>query len=202
MHICPLDGAVTKSELRWVATLWPEGTEAIAAHGADRIETNLDWVEADWNEAGYLEMLGNPFTTFGPMATLLLALGLAAKEPGEVGLAVDAAIAALGDSRLTGAALGEPMAHLLPSGEIKPKRWAKTLGVVAPASPIHAAQVAGAIQRALRGNPAQAPRDLGALVDLLRELLAATDARITDREAWRYLTRSRYSEKVRDLGPE
>jgi hypothetical protein len=42
-----------------------------------------------------------------------IALGLAAKEPGESGLSVDAAIAALGDGRLTGAAHGGPMAGCL-----------------------------------------------------------------------------------------
>jgi hypothetical protein len=190
-----------KTLLRWASTVWPAGSESVLARGVERIANNLDWWEAQWPNAAYLEILCDPCTVYGPNATLLLALGLAAKEPGESGLSVDAAIAALGDGRLTGAALGGPMAELMPTGLVKAARWGKTLGVVAGASDAHAREVTAAIQRALRGDPELAPRDQGALVALLRELLLARNDRVTDGEAWAYLAASRHKSKVRDVAP-
>jgi hypothetical protein len=166
-----------------------------------RIGNNLDFWEASWNDSAYLEVLGDPLTAFGPMATLLLALGLAAKEPGQVGLAVEAAIAALGDGRLAGQVLGGTMAGLLPSGLIKAARWAKSLATVAAASDRHAAEVAIAIQAAFRGQSDQGPRDEGKLVELLHELLIARGARITDPEAWAYLSAGRHRKKLADVAP-
>ena len=58
-----------------------------------------------------------------------------------------------------------------------------------------------AIQRALRGDPKRGPRDEGALVGLLGELLAAADGKIVDREAWAYLAASRHRGKVKALAP-
>jgi len=135
------------------------------------------------------------------MAMLLLTLGLAARAPGEHALAIDVAIAAVDDGRITGEKLGETMASLLPTGLIKAARWSKTLATVAGASPAHAAIIATAIQRALRGDPKRGPRDEGALVGLLAELLAGADGRVVDREAWAYLAASRHLGKVKSLAP-
>jgi O-succinylbenzoate synthase len=88
------------------------------------------------------------------------------------------------------------MAVVYATGFIKGKRWARTLAVVAQASPRCAAAVRVAIQAALRGDPAKAPRDEGALVELLTELLADVDGTIDDAEAWAYLQASRHAKRV------
>ncbi|MFN7970980.1 MAG: hypothetical protein U0166_01285 [Acidobacteriota bacterium] len=160
--------------------MWPAGTEAIAAAGARRIGNNLDWWEAEWPNAAYLEMLTDAQTGFGPMATLLLALGLAAKELGESGLSVDATVSALADGHLGAGSLGEAMAAPAPTGLVKAARWAKTLAVVAAASPANTVQVASIIPRSLRGNPGDGQRDEGT-----RRAAAGTRARV-----WGEATRS------------
>ncbi len=180
-----------KHIVRWASTVWPRGSESFFGAAIPHYSRNLDWSAAEWHNLALLEPLRDPCTHYGPLATLLLGLGLGAKEPGESGLATDAAIAALEDGRLTGEALGETMATLLPTGIIKAARWAKTLSIVATACP---GDVAIAIQRALHRD---GPRDLGALVDLLVELLA--DGRITDDAAWAFLSTSRFKAKVRSL---
>ena len=141
---------------------------------------NLDWWEARWENRTYLEPLVDPDVPLRPMALLVLAIGLAAKEPGEHGLATDAAIAAIADGRLDGTKLGSVMATLLPTGLIKAARWAKTLGEAARISPLHAEIVRAAIARSLRGQPRSYPKDLHALVELLKELVVGTGGRIDE----------------------
>jgi hypothetical protein len=193
-----------KHMVRWASTVWPGGIEAYFAEGARQLGNNLNWHTAYWSNAAYLEPLREAGTAMGPMATLLLVLGLAAKEPGESALAVDCAIATLEDGRVGGRALGETMARLHPTGFIKAKRWARTLAVVAQASPRCASEVRVAIQGAFRGDPTKGPRDEGALVDLLAELLADVDRPIDDAEAWTYLSTGRHAQRVaalRRVGP-
>ena len=72
------------------------------------------------------------------MALVLLTLGLAAKQADEHGLATDGLIAAIDDGRIDGPLLGGSMRALLPTGLIKPARWAKTLRDAARVSSLHA----------------------------------------------------------------
>ncbi len=157
--------------IRWSLTLWPCWNEPIFAEGIERLGTNLDWSQASWADRHYLDPLVEPTTPLRPMALLLLAIGLAAKEPGQSGLAIDALIAAIEEGRLDPDAMADCMASLLPTGLIKAARWAATLGQVARASPTHGVLVARVIQGMLRGDPKQARRDIGGLLELLRELL-------------------------------
>ena len=180
---------------RWLATIWPAGREAWFAQGVRVLADNLDWAEAEWQNRVHLEALLEPDTALGEMGLTLLALGLAAKEPGESGLATDAAIAAIRDGRLNGPLLGEAMASLLkvgvesltplqqklrernpkapvlkPGGMITAARWAKTLAEVARTSALHADAVHTALQHSLADQPSLRPADLAALLELLHEL--------------------------------
>jgi hypothetical protein len=156
---------------RWGATIWPIARESWLAQGVQAIGSNLDWWQADWNNRIYLEPLTDPDVPLKPMALLLLTLGLAAKQADEHGLATDALIAAVDDGRIDGPLLGGSMRSLLPSGLIKPSRWAKSLSEAAQISPLHARTIAHAIQHALAEGPAEPPRDLLTLLELLKELL-------------------------------
>jgi hypothetical protein len=175
--------------------MWPLALESVFARGAIAFADNLDWWEARWANRTYLEPLLNADVPLRPMALLLLVLGLAAKEPGEHGLATDAAIATIHDGRLDGTKLGATMAELLPTGLIKAARWAKTLGDVARASPLHAEVVRMAIARSLRGKPKSYPKDLHALVELLKELVVETNA-IVDDGARQFLSQISGSSKL------
>jgi hypothetical protein len=175
------------ADRRWAITLWPLNRQPFFAAGCAALASNLDWVEADWANKTYLEGLLDPDVPLGEMGYLLLALGLAAKEPGEHGLATDALIAAIDDGRVDAEGLGGILARLLPTGLVKAARYAKTLGQAARVSVLHAWTIARALERGLCHDPAQAPRDLSALLELLRELLAELGQSLTDLNARQYL---------------
>ena len=97
----------TAADLRWVLTVWPMQRESWFARAVPGFAGNLDWWEAAWSNRTLLEPLLDPDVPLRPMALLMLALGLAAKEPGESGLATDALIAAIDDGRLDAGKLGD-----------------------------------------------------------------------------------------------
>ena len=175
----------TAADLRWMLTVWPMQSEGWFGRVLPRFADNLDWWEAMWPNRTLLEPLLDPDVPLKPMALLMLALGLAAKQPGENGLATDSLIAAIDDGRLDACKLGATMAFLAPM--IKCVRLARTLSQAARVSPLHLQVVAQVIQSALRGDPAQAPRDLHALLELLKESLLELGASVSDAEARGYL---------------
>jgi hypothetical protein len=183
------------SAIRTVQSICPVNSEAVFAIGAVTLARNLDWWEAQWANRTYLEPLLDPDVPLRPLALLLLVLGLAAKQPGEHGLATDAAIAAIHDGRVDGERLGTVMAELLPTGLIKSARWAKTLGDVARVSPLHAHVVQVALARSLRGDPKRYPRDLHALVELFKELVVDTRSQV-DQDTREFLGRITGSGKL------
>jgi hypothetical protein len=158
----------------------PLGLESACSAGAMAIGNNLDWVEAQWHNRNYLGFLLDADVPLRPMALLLLALGLAAKEPGESGLAIDISIAAIDDGRLDGQKLGVAMRPLLTTGLIKCARWAKALTSVSQYSPLHAEVVRVALDEILRDSVDPMPRDLHALVELLLELVVESRSAVSD----------------------
>jgi hypothetical protein len=151
-------------------TLWPSNLEGYFACAAGEIASNLDWWGAYWHHRGYLDVLLDPDVPLTPMANLLLAVTLASKEPGEHGLAVDVSIAAIEDGRLNAEQFGERLAWLLPTGLVKPDRWAKRLTEVSQISPLHSESVRRILERTLQIDPAKTPRGTGSLIELLNEL--------------------------------
>jgi hypothetical protein len=128
------------------------------------------------------------------MARLLLAVALNAKLPEVSGLATDVLIAATDDGRLDGETLGEslcaawqlraetwtytpvsaqPPASMPSVGLMKPARWAKALGDVSEASPLHARLIAQAVERVL-ADEATASRTTASLIPLLELLREAS----------------------------
>jgi hypothetical protein len=186
----------TVPAVRWTASIWPLGRESYFAGAADELGDNLDWWEAMWQNRVLLEPLLDSGTPLRQMGLLLLALGLAAKEPGEYGLATDTAIGAIEDGRLGSDNLGRILGALLPTGFIKPGRWEKTLADVGRASPVHGLIVQQALQSALAGDPQQMPRDFGKLLELLHELSIEIGQSITCEACRAFLSRMAGSGKA------
>ncbi len=80
---------------------------------------NLDWGEARWATRRFLEPLFDPDTPLCSLGALLIAIALAAKEPGEHGLAVDATIETIQDGRLDAELLVEALTGRVERAE----RW-------------------------------------------------------------------------------
>jgi hypothetical protein len=191
----------TVADLRCLSTVWPMQREGWFARVLPRFAQNLDWWEAVWPNRTLLEPLLDPDLPLRPMALMMLALGLAAKQPGESGLATDALIATIDDGRLDASKLGAMLAFLAPM--TKCARLARTLGQAARVSPLHLQVVAQVVQGALRGDPAQAPRDVQALLELLKECLLELGGLVSDASARSYLeqieTGGRTARLVREL---
>ncbi|MCE9555742.1 MAG: DUF6493 family protein [Planctomycetes bacterium] len=176
-----------RAAARWLGTVWPQSRESYFAWGALQIGNNLDWWEARWHNRCFLELLLDPDVPLGDMAVLMLVVALAAKEPGEHGLATDIAIQAINDGRLDGTEIGPVLKGLLRGGLVLVRRLTKTLGDVSKVSPLHALVVRTAIELSLDGDPKDAPGDIHALLELLRELVIDAQTSVGHAKALEYL---------------
>ncbi len=189
-------GGRTVGSVRWTATVWPQARESFFAAAAFDIADNIDWWEARWQNKAMLEPLLDSGTPLRSMGLLLLAAGLGAKEPGEYGLATDAAIGAIEDGRLGADNFGPMLAQLLPTGLVKPGRWQRTLAEVARVSGVHALVVQQSLQRALCGKLDRMPRDYGKLLELLRELSIDLTQPVTEEPCRAFLAQIKGSGKA------
>ncbi|SDN71693.1 DUF6493 family protein [Polaromonas sp. JS666] len=158
------------STIGFAASLQPSNLEPFFAEGARTLGNNVDWWEAQWQNRAYLDVLLQPTTPMTPMACLLLAVGLAGKEPGQGALAVDALARSVQDGRLDLTAMGQTLARLWATPLVKGPRLAKSL---AAATQAHAAMPAAvfALLCAMAEVQSGAPRkDLSPLLELLLEL--------------------------------
>jgi hypothetical protein len=178
------------------SSVWPAALESFFAVGAQQFveasETSTDWLGL----RRFLAPLLDPDVPCRAMATLLLAIAMNAKLPDYAGLATDALIAAIDDGRLDAQPLGQslliawqlrtatsPQLRIHdPSGDapqsagfVKPVRWAKALGDVARASPLHAGVVARALEFVLVDD-ASACRTTASMLLLLELLKEASVA--------------------------
>lgn len=183
--------------LRWMATHFNVCRELFQAVGAVALGNNLDWSEVSWEDKAYLETLLDPDTSPELMTTLCLVLGLAAREPGQHGLATDILIRAIEDGRIAGENLGASMGTLLFTGLIKPTRWAKSLGQAAGVSPLHAQVVRLAIERALAdAGKSEPPLGLNELLDLFHQLAIEASRTVENPLSRRFLERIKASGKT------
>jgi hypothetical protein len=174
--------------MRWAAHLWPANREAMFARGAERLEASIGYADVNDREyCAYVEPLCEPHTEFRPMACLALALCLAAEDNALRGQGQEALIAAVPEGRVNVEELGSAMARLLDTGVNKLARWAKALREVSRISSDHARVTADVIARMLHEDPTKAPRDIGALLELLFELLSETGSKLNDARTRTYL---------------
>jgi hypothetical protein len=192
-----------KNMIRWAAQLWPANREAMFAYACTRLEAAVDYADAtDREYCAYVEPLAEPHTELGPMACLALALALAAEDNALRGHGQDGLIAAIGEGRLDVNELGPTMARLLDTGTNKFSRWARTMRETARVSPAHTRTVADLLARTLHGDPAKAPRDVSALLDLLFELLSETGDKLNDDHARDYLAALPFGGKTAKLSKQ
>jgi Family of unknown function (DUF6493) len=183
------DGRTGLAEaVRWVGTVWPANREVFYAKGAAELGRNVDWWQAMWHVRCFLEPLLLPAEPIGEMGRLLLAVGLAAKEPGERALATDVLIRSVGQGRIDARSLVEILGRLYDHGEIKGSRIATTLAEAARVSSNHSDAVATVLERVLAGMHGSPPADLHALLTTLSDTLVAAARPLRDPDASAYLS--------------
>jgi hypothetical protein len=180
--------------VRWSSTVWPSNLEPYFSDGAKLID--ITWSEAQWHVRAYFEPMLCSDVPLKDMALLLLAEGLAAAEPGQKGIATDIVIMAIDDGRLDVVKFAACMGSLLPTGYIKISRWTKALSEISSVSNKHASAVRILIQGMLRHDPAESPRDLGGLIELLYELHVAAEQGLEDSEAISYFRKNKKGGKL------
>lgn len=192
-----------KNMIRWAAQLWPANREAMFAHACKALEIAVGWADVgDRNHCAYVEPLAEPHTELRPMASLALALALAAEDGALRSLGQDGLIAAISEQRLDVNELGSAMARLLDSGFNKFARWAKSLREAARVSPAHARSAAELLAQMFHGDPQKAPRDISALLELLFELLSETGEKLNDTRAREYIAALPFGGKTAKLGKQ
>jgi hypothetical protein len=172
----------------WMRLIWPQDRRSWFTASAAILLDNLDWWTASWHDRQRLDALFEPWTPLGREAAMLLAVALQAKEPGQRGLAVDAAADGVGRGRLTAevviggfdevaTVLEAQPASKYPVTLFRPGRLAKSLDEVARRSDGHrpwALDVAaGAMARLHRTTPPVPSGQVTPLLRLLVELTAA-----------------------------
>ena len=180
--------SVTPQMKRWCATVSPRWLEGWFAAGCRELGGNIEWWQADWSTRAYLEPLVNPETSIGQMGALLIALGLGAKEVGESGLATDALIAGVSDSRLDATIIGNALIEAASSGAIKFSRWARQLQKAAQAGASPARAIFLALEMLLESAHGADGGDFGRLVELEHELAHLTGLRLTRAGALRTIS--------------
>ena len=153
-----------------LASIWPVAKESYFAVGASQLGENLDWSEANWQHRSFLLSLMDADTPLRDMGLFLLMCGLAAKEPGEYGLASDIAIQAIDDGRLGTDNLGGFLAKEISCGHFNLSRWAKRFADIAAASDLHSYVIFRACEAAHQGELGKPPRGLADIVELMCEL--------------------------------
>jgi hypothetical protein len=174
----------------WMRLIWPQDRRSWFAVSAGVMLTNLDWEEARWHDRRRLDPLFEPWIPLGREAAMLLAVTLQAKEPGERGLAVDAATAAVEGARLpadlvvrafdeVATALEPQPPSKYPLTLFRPGRLATSLEAIARRSDLHRAwalEVASGALARIVATREPAPVPVGQVTPLLRlmvELVAA-----------------------------
>lgn len=170
---------------RRLQQIWPLNREAWFGQFVGRFSDNLDWPKAIWGNRCFLEPLLDSGVPLGPMARLMLAMGLAAKEPGESSLATDALIAAIEEGRFDADRFGETVRFVLPL--LKAPRLALTLSQAARTSVLHRYVLNRAVQCVLQGELQLTPRDLGALLEWLEESLVEAGEQVSIPETRAFL---------------
>ena len=191
------DIGTTAGSIGWLATLWPAAYEAFFAAGAQCIGGNLDWWEAEWHNRCFMEPLLNSDTPLLDMGEVLLLCGLAAKEPGEHGLAVDITIQAISDGRLGTDNMGRMLTTGITSGHFNLPRLAKRLHDIANASDLHAYVVMYSAETACPNADAkQLPRGIGDIFELLAEIGTQIERGIENPECRSFLAKITGSNKA------
>lgn len=180
------------------AALLPNCLEEHLADGAAAIGNNLDWWEAQWRNKVYLQRLLDAGTPFGPAATLLLALGLGAKEPGEHALAVDALVAALGEGRLEVGALCRELNALSRTPLIKASRYSRSLRAALRLQPALHTEIFALASAMATACPDAPQKDVAGLLEIMQELMLACGDRV-DAQTRAALEAMRGSGKVKTL---
>jgi hypothetical protein len=115
---------------------WLHNRESLLALYAKRMLQNIDSIGSYWH--GDFELIFDPDISMAGNGRYFILMTMSSKNNDLSRLAVDALIAAIGECRITGGALGEAMAVLIPTRVITVVRWTRGLREASRVSKQHA----------------------------------------------------------------
>lgn len=157
----------------YYASMLPDDMEGFFASGVVAFAENIGWWEARWYDRAYLKQLLHPDLILGPMATLLIAIALAVKEPGQSAMAVDALVQARAEGRIDVSLLARDVRALLAGGVTTCARYAKSLQAALRIDVAMGPALIEVLGSAIAARPEEAPKDTSALLELLLEVALA-----------------------------
>jgi hypothetical protein len=167
------------SHVAWMLSIWPQYRESwwvTTAYTMERVRSS----EAD---IPVLELLADSAEPMTPAAADLLVLGLGADKPLVRAGALDALVASVGDTRLTGAELGDALCRAIVIEGIVPQRWAPVLLEAARVSHLHSVTIRAALEKLFAAQPEHPAAKLLALLEAQVELAAQTGIGVGDPKA-------------------
>lgn len=171
--------------IRWSSTVWPLNQEPFFSQGVRVFDHSQRLANSPY--AAFIEPMLESHVNIGEVGSPLLLLGIASSDPAVRSVAIDAAVGAIAEGRLSLDLLQQTMTALIPSGHVPVGRLTKALGEVSGVSRQHAGFTRDLIAGSLRHDPSTPPRDIGGLVELLYELSVATSTPIDDTDTVKYL---------------
>ena len=190
----------------WASTMSPLIIESWFAHGVEAIARSEARSTSSSMEDTFIEKLYDPDVPLKQMALLTLVIGLSCKSAP----AVEALIQTIDDGRLNSNKLARIMNTLRelerPLGAdeyavplVSLTRWSKAMKTAVLTSPYHALVIRGAIEQMLSGDPANAPKDLHTILEVLLEISIQQQQSITRADARQYLSGIKTSGKTAKL---
>ncbi|MEM8733516.1 MAG: DUF6493 family protein [Planctomycetota bacterium] len=166
----PWDPGARPESIRWLASMWPLGRDLFFATGASNLYFNIDWWDASWQNRCYLEPLLDSDTPLREPGRLALLCALAAKEPGEYGLATDIVIRAIEDGRLGTDNLGGLFATHATTGAFNLTRLSKRCADICQISKLHACVIFRSWESGIASQADPKLRGMGDILELLLEV--------------------------------
>lgn len=162
---------------RWASTIWPGNLTPFFGYA---IHVFTPEENSNWNWKCFFEPMLKSDVPIDEMAATLLFIGLAGSQNCQKSMAMEVAIQTIGDKRLDLELAAKVMSNLLTSDYILVNRWNKIFIEIARVSKSHADFIRQVISKSLRHDPAESPRNLGNLIELLYELQLSTDEKFNE----------------------
>jgi hypothetical protein len=166
-----ISGAAVGSEpadIAWASLVRPGNPEAFFANGIDPLDPSQKL--ADHSCIAYLDAFDRLERAPGPMGYAVLAFYLASEDSALCAHTVDKLSQLIERRHASAADFASAILPFLLVGTFPSMRWTRHLATVASLSPAHGDFVRNVLTGLMCFDPAQPPRDIGGMIELLYQL--------------------------------
>lgn len=180
-HACGYEPA----DIAWSSLVRPADPEPFLANAIGALDTYQKL--ADHPCIAYLDAFDRLSGEPGPIGCAVLAFFLASEDKALGAHTLDKVVRLAGEGRIGAERFAAAILPFMLVGTFPSMRWTRALAAVAEAGPRHRIFARDVIAGLLVFDPAQAPRDIGGMIELLYELQLACGKPFDDPEATKCL---------------